>query len=161
MINQSEANKRAKFFYNYLFGMKFIYKVRLVTQKELDRIEERYVRDNNLIERVGGCFGMFNTYSEYGSGDPAEASILISKSRCNSVIDFNETLIHELIHCGLWYQGREYEDGQDDFEHMLASCGLYSNWALMHEGADGRPLKGDPDKLAEYERLYQQSVANR
>ena len=161
MITQKEANERAKFFYKQLFGMNLVYPVVLLSNKEMEEyIAEFSAQHQVFMKRVGDINGVFFHTDDCGIGDPNEATIYVNKNRCKDVNLFNGTLIHELIHCGLWWQGLEYDDGQPDFEKRLREAGLYSNCEFDYsKDADKdhfyHKKEGSNVVMAMYEKQYQ------
>ena len=160
-ITAKEAEDRAKFFYKHLFGMNLIYPVVILDNDEMDRkLHEYQLQNMQMPKRHSDINGIFYRHAEEGVGKPSEATIYINENRCKDIDKFNGTLIHELIHCGLWWQGLEYDDGQPDFERKLREAGLYSNWSYDYskEEKDHTYSKkeGDPAAMERYERLYQE-----
>ena len=160
MISQKEANDRARFFYKHLFGMDLIYPVVILSNDEFEEIMEIESLETQIFQkRTTDVNGMFR-HAEFGSGFADEATIYINKKRCYSKNKFNSTLIHELAHCALWWQGLEFDDGQPDFERKLQELGLPSNWNHNYVKRNSKIVsKGKKEASEEvmnkYEEMYQ------
>lgn len=156
-MTNRQAEDRAKFFANYLFDFTSVPEIEVVTQKEIFEILEEQMLETGVIEKFEDApSGMF-FHTEYGYGDDDECTIYINKAKCKTVEQFNGTLIHELLHYVLWWQGYDSDDGEKDFEDGLKKLGLASNYDLQwdeNKKCSKRP--NDSVKLAEYETAYQE-----
>ena len=157
MITKEEANRRAKFFYEKLFELKFPYTVELLCNDEIESFLEAYAKDNQIFKQYAGPTGGLFICPEEGDGEEGDVCIIINTSNCIDPLIFNMTLIHELTHCALWWQGYDYMDGQKDFENKLKELKLSSNWDITWTGPDKKVLKKEEDKevMLYYENLYQ------
>lgn len=157
-MNKKEATNRAKFFSEYLFGLKAVPPIELLSDKKMEEFMEERAKDNQIFQRrscpINGCF----LCDEVGTSVQDDCNIYINTSVCNTIEQFNSTLIHELTHYALWWQGLEYRDGEKDFERKLKELGLTSNYDSTW--VDGKRVRkvGDLDKINSYEEAYQEFV---
>ena len=161
MISQKEATSRAKFFYKAIFGMNLIYPVKILKDSEIEEIMRIRAEDSQIFsKRLTSVHGYFWHVEDEGVGDPEEAEIIINRKRCNDVNKFNSTLIHELTHCALWWQGYEYDDGEYDFEKKLTELGLPSNYSHDYSKKSANPDKKEPTKevMEKYENMYREHL---
>lgn len=157
-MNKKEATNRAKFFSEYLFGLKAVPPIELLSDKKMEEFMEECAKSSQVFQKrscpINGCF----VCEDVGTSVKDDCNIYINTTICSTIEQFNSTLIHELTHYALWWQGRDYRDGEKDFESKLKELGLTSNFDS--EWIDGKRVRkvGDLDKLNSYEEAYQEHL---
>ena len=158
MIRKREAKQRAKFFAEYLFNFKTIPQIELVSNQGMENILKEWAQDHQVFERRSSPVLGLCMHADEGTSEVDDCTIYINTTLCKTVDQFNSTLIHELLHYILWWQGYDSDDGEQEFESRLKALGLSSNYDVVYEGKKRSKKPCDVSKLAEYEEAFQESV---
>ena len=119
--------------------------------------------DNDDCFDVGICHGendiVYEDYPINYKPNTEDCTIYISESIREDKLRLIDTLLHELIHFKLWYQGLDYKDGDYQFEQALKEYGVSSNYDRVFDYKAKRWKEVvNIDKIKTYEQLYQNYI---
>lgn len=185
MVTLEELQDMADFFSKHLFGIRYKGEIDFMDSK----FEDDYTGELKKNPFIGSfehhensfdtdlesddCFdlGICRGEDEYTRDceyvydykpNVEDCSIYISKSIKTDRLRVIDTLLHELIHFTLWYQGLDHKDGEYQFEQALKKYGISSNYDRVFDGKT-KKWKDTPnlEKLKEYENMYIAYVQNK
>ncbi len=123
----------------------------------------RIVADGNGIyqKREHPVLGFF-THSGLGVDHKKDGHIVLNESLLKTEDEITQTLIHELLHFSLWWQGYDSNDGSPDFENRLKELGLPSDYDITWDD-DGNCMRklANREKMASYIGAYHEYVRKR